>query len=134
MRPSDRCCWVATVSDWLRKWPGESRRGVGRGRVVMLEFMLCCIMADESLAGLGEDLPERRFIHGFGDNRPVAIQGFGDERPSGGELGVVAAVERLIEDEGVKGEYLGYGDCSIILADFGGTCGGVGDLSVLGEE
>ena len=111
-RPPVRC-WEAVVSDWLRKWPGEWRRWVGKGRVVTLLFTACCMIADASFAGLGEDRPERRFIHGFGDDRPAIIQALGDERPSGGELGVVAAVvaevgavERLAEDEGVNGEYL----------------------------
>lgn len=69
-------------------------------------------MIDESLVGFGEDLPERRFNHGFGDDRSVITQGLGDERPSRGELGVVVEViaevgaEERVVDEGVKGEYL----------------------------
>lgn len=69
--------------------------------MIELEFALCCMMDEASLIGLGDDRPENRFIHGFGDDRPVDIQGFGEERPSGGELGVVAAVEILTDGEGV---------------------------------
>lgn len=62
-----------------------------------------------------------------------ALHGLGDDRPSGAELGVlvteVGAVEvgnEVLEaDMGVKGEALGYGEPSFILADFGGTSGGV---------
>lgn len=78
----------------------------------MLSFTPWCMMVDVSLVGFGEDRPERKLIHGFGDDRPVIIQGFGDERPSLGELGVVVvviaevgAVERVV-DEGVNGEDL----------------------------
>jgi hypothetical protein len=73
----------------------------------------------------------------------VADQGLGDERPSGAEngradrgvgvgvgvteRGAVDEVEerRLLVDEGVKGEARGCGEPSVILADFGGTSGGV---------
>ena len=65
--------------------------------------------------------------------------GLGEERPSGMEMGTaelgvveteVGAVEadrRLVleADMGVYGEARGWGELSVILADFGGTSGGV---------
>lgn len=73
---------------------------------------------------------------GVGVTEPA---GLGEERPSGmemgtAELGVVAidvgAVEaerRLVldADMGVYGEAREYGELSVILADFGGTSGGL---------
>jgi hypothetical protein len=74
----------------------------------------------------------------------VADQGLGDERPSGAESGkadrgvgvgvgvtdrgAVDEVEErrlLVDEKGVKGEARGCGEPSVILADFGGTSGGV---------
>jgi hypothetical protein len=78
------------------------------------------------------------------DAAVVADKGLGEERPSGAENGraergvgvgvgvrerppVDEAEERrlLVDDIGVKGEARGCGELSVILADFGGTSGGV---------
>jgi hypothetical protein len=89
------------------------------------------------LLGFGDDRPERKFIHGLGDDRPVASHGFGEERPSAGVFGVfvtdVGAVDALVDEEGVNGDLWKKGDCSINRADLGGTSGGGGDLSAEGE-
>jgi hypothetical protein len=70
----------------------------------------------------------------------IVVHGLGEERPSGAELGVldteVGAVEAPLmavvdADMGVKGEARGCGEPSFILADFGGTSGGLlPDLSL----
>lgn len=90
------------------------------------------------LVGFGDDRPEKRFIHGLGDDRPVASHGFGEERPSAGVLGVfvvdVGAVDVPADEEGVNGDLCKKGDCSNNLADLGGTSGGGGDVSAEGEE
>ena len=88
------------------------------------------------------DWPRLWPIRGAGLGEAPALHGLGDDRPSGAEQGVlfteVGAVEvdnKVLEaDIGVKGEALGCGEDSFILADFGGTSGGVeSELSLVAE-
>lgn len=94
---SGKCRWGA--SDCPREWPEIMGLGAAEGAVGVTER-----------------------------------EGLGDERPSWPEMGVIEtevdAVEvdrRLVveADIGVYGEARGYGELSGILADFGGTPGGV---------